>query len=134
MSDNRKGKLTGEDNHKFGLVCVTKNSENKHIKKEELQDYLEMGWVKGRFFSDETKEKISESKKGKKRSEFSEGWKKKISEANKGKKMSEESKKKFIESRTGMKYKEHTCPHCGKVGRGGNMKRYHFDNCKNLKK
>lgn len=23
-----------------------------------------------------------------------------------------------------------TCPHCGKVGSGGNMKRYHFDNCK----
>ena len=22
------------------------------------------------------------------------------------------------------------CPHCGLVGRGGNMKRYHFDNCK----
>lgn len=25
---------------------------------------------------------------------------------------------------------ERTCPHCGKVGRGGNMLRYHFDNCK----
>jgi hypothetical protein len=23
-----------------------------------------------------------------------------------------------------------TCPHCGKVGRGPNMKRYHMDNCK----
>jgi hypothetical protein len=22
-----------------------------------------------------------------------------------------------------------TCPHCGKVGKGGNMTRYHFDNC-----
>ena len=22
------------------------------------------------------------------------------------------------------------CPHCGKSGGGGNMKRYHFDNCK----
>jgi hypothetical protein len=26
---------------------------------------------------------------------------------------------------------ERTCPHCGKVGKGGNMLRYHFDNCKN---
>ena len=25
---------------------------------------------------------------------------------------------------------EYTCPHCHKVGRGPNMKRYHFDNCK----
>lgn len=28
---------------------------------------------------------------------------------------------------------EYNCPHCGKVGYGGNMKRYHFDNCKLLK-
>lgn len=27
-------------------------------------------------------------------------------------------------------YKEQECPHCGKLGKGGNMKRYHFDNCK----
>lgn len=27
--------------------------------------------------------------------------------------------------------KERTCPHCGLVGRGGNMLRAHFDNCKN---
>lgn len=26
--------------------------------------------------------------------------------------------------------KSYTCPHCSKEGRGGNMKRYHFDNCK----
>ena len=25
---------------------------------------------------------------------------------------------------------EYTCPHCAKVGKGPNMKRYHFDNCK----
>jgi hypothetical protein len=25
---------------------------------------------------------------------------------------------------------EYTCPHCSKVGKGPNMKRYHFDNCK----
>lgn len=28
------------------------------------------------------------------------------------------------------KRKEYICPHCGKVGKGPNMKRYHFDNCK----
>jgi len=46
--------------------------------------------------------------------------------------------------RTGIKRPEHsalmigktwvhvkvTCPHCSKIGSGGNMKRYHFDNCK----
>lgn len=33
----------------------------------------------------------------------------------------------------GMKFDrqpQHTCPHCNKIGRGGAMKRYHFDNCK----
>lgn len=29
--------------------------------------------------------------------------------------------------------KESTCPYCGLVGKGGNMKRYHFENCKNKK-
>ena len=27
-------------------------------------------------------------------------------------------------------YKKATCPHCNKEGAGGNMTRYHFDNCK----
>jgi len=27
---------------------------------------------------------------------------------------------------------EYTCPYCTKVGRGPNMKRYHFDKCKNF--
>ena len=26
-----------------------------------------------------------------------------------------------------------TCPHCGKTGHPGNMKRWHFDKCKNIK-
>lgn len=33
----------------------------------------------------------------------------------------------------GYKYKTVECPHCGKSGSGGNMTRYHFSNCKNLK-
>lgn len=32
------------------------------------------------------------------------------------------------------KCKELTCPHCNLTGRGGNMTRYHFDNCKKLSK
>jgi peroxiredoxin family protein len=31
---------------------------------------------------------------------------------------------------TGIKMTERTCPHCKKTGRGGNMTRYHFENCK----
>lgn len=29
--------------------------------------------------------------------------------------------------------KEYTCPHCNKIGKGPNMARYHFDNCKKIK-
>lgn len=34
----------------------------------------------------------------------------------------------------GYKHKKVKCPHCGKEGSGGNMKRYHFENCKELNK
>lgn len=39
--------------------------------------------------------------------------------------------KKFISINTnlGYKHKIKICPHCGKEGSGGNMTRYHFDNC-----
>lgn len=30
----------------------------------------------------------------------------------------------------GLKQPHKTCPHCGTIGAGGNMTRYHFDNCK----
>ena len=30
----------------------------------------------------------------------------------------------------GHRYNKVTCPHCNKEGGGGNMKRFHFDNCK----
>ena len=29
-----------------------------------------------------------------------------------------------------MNRKEYTCPHCGKIGRGPGMKRYHFEKCR----
>ena len=56
-----------------------------------------------------------------------------------GKKHSEETLRiigqKVSASNTGKKrgnYAESECPHCGKTGRGGNMKRYHFNNCKSF--
>ena len=41
-------------------------------------------------------------------------------------------KKGRIVTNKGHTYPEVTCPHCGKVGRGGNMTRFHFANCKSL--
>jgi len=47
-----------------------------------------------------------------------------------GFKQSEELKKKKSLKLTGHKYELLTCPKCEKTGGKGNMKRWHFDNCK----
>lgn len=65
----------------------------------------------GKPKSEEHKRKISESHKGKKRDEFSEEWKQALKNAK-------------------AKEPKRTCPHCGLEGKGANMTRYHFDNCK----
>ena len=121
ISKNRKGKNSGF-NHPMYKKKMPFETREKISKAN-----------KGRFVSDETREKISKAKKNKVRGKFSDEWKKNISKANKGKIMSDETKKKLIKSKTGMSYKISICPHCGKEGGGGNMKRYHFENCK-LKK
>ena len=38
----------GEKNSQYGTCWVTKDNENKKIKKEELDTYIQMGWIKGR--------------------------------------------------------------------------------------
>jgi len=43
---------------------------------------------------------------------------------------SQETRDKKRASMTGIRYEKTTCPHCGVVGGGGSMKRYHYDNCK----
>ena len=50
-----------------------------------------------------------------------------------GKTHSAESRKKISKAQLGVKLVEKTCPHCELTGRGGNMKRYHFDNCKMMR-
>jgi hypothetical protein len=99
-----------------------------YIKSEETKQKISES-VSAHMKSDETRRKISESLKGRKRTEET---KQKISESLKGGKHSEETKRKIGEASRNIKkvYREFTCPHCNYTGRGGNMKRYHFDNCK----
>ena len=49
-----------------------------------------------------------------------------------GKKHTEEHKKYLskLALENNPAYIEHECPHCGKIGHGGVMKRWHLDNCK----
>ena len=51
MSEAKKGKGTGKVNSQFGTCWITNSIENKKIKKEELNSYLEKGWKKGRVKS-----------------------------------------------------------------------------------
>jgi len=41
-------KQKGNGNSQYGTCWITNNKENKKIKKEEIQDYLNQGWSKGR--------------------------------------------------------------------------------------
>jgi rubrerythrin len=65
----------------------------------------------GKPKSEEHKKNISLGKLGKKRNAFSEEWCNNLKQA---------------QARQPIR----TCPHCGLIGKGANMTRYHFDNCK----
>lgn len=57
-------------------------------------------------------------------------WKANISKSTRGKPKSKDHATKIGLAHKGKKKASHTCPYCNFTGRGGNMKRYHFDNCK----
>lgn len=84
--------------------------------------------------SDESIELMRECKLGEKNPMYgkhlSESAKKKLSKYFKGRKHTESTKKKMSESAKLRTYKTIKCPHCGVTGKGPNMSRYHFDNCK----
>ena len=47
MSEKAKQRI-GNKNSSFGTCWITKDNENKKIKKEELDQYINIGWSKGR--------------------------------------------------------------------------------------
>lgn len=48
MSDAKKGKYDGKNNPSYGSCWIMKDSESKKVQKEDLNEYLELGWIKGR--------------------------------------------------------------------------------------
>jgi len=48
MRDIRKGTGVGKSNSQFGTCWITRYGENKKIKKEEFETYIQKGWSKGR--------------------------------------------------------------------------------------
>lgn len=98
--------------------------------------------------SEETRQKISESLSGRKgipctkehkqklsnlfkNVKLSEHHKQKLSNSHKGMKLSEKQKQKISDKLKGIPQKKVTCPYCLKEGGYKNMKRWHFNNCKN---
>jgi hypothetical protein len=144
--------LKGKPAHNLGLK---QSEETKHKRSNSLKGKISPMLGKqhseetkrkmsesalGKIRSEETKRKMSESQKAIERKPHSEETKQKMSESRRGmtgtmlgKQHSEETKQKMSESHIGKTIVQQKikCPHCDKEGGASNMKRYHFNNCKN---
>lgn len=80
---------------------------------------------RGTTSSEETKAKIRIARSN---CTFSEEHKKNLSKAGTGRPVSEETREK-MRLKNSIKSE---CPHCGLIGGGSAMKRYHFDKCKSI--
>jgi len=49
MSESHKGKHDGDKNSQFGTCWITKEGVNKKIKKEDLDSWINKGWIQGRI-------------------------------------------------------------------------------------
>lgn len=48
ISETKQGTGIGQLNSQYGTCWITKNNEDKRIKKDDIEIYLKEGWVKGR--------------------------------------------------------------------------------------
>jgi len=115
------------------------------IDSQEATRRIQSETMKNRIYTDEIRKNMSEGQKGKKynrkgkcsgeKNNFygkshTEEYKKRKSELMTGKKLSEETRQKMSEAKKGVPKPKLTCPHCGKNGGAPQMKRHHFNNCK----
>lgn len=96
----------------------------------------ELNYIKGSAFrgKKQSKEhvfKIAEANRGKKRSQKTREL---ISLRLKNREATMQTREKRRVAMTGLQYEKVICPHCKKIGGGGSMKRYHFDNCRFMEK
>lgn len=136
-------RMTGEGNHNYGKTGELNNFFGKKHTTETLSNMSgENHHSFGKDYPEEAKVKQSAKMSGKGNPMF--GTKGELS-PNYGRKFSDETKTKISESNKGKIHSEETkarmrkpkpikvCPHCGKVGGGGMMDRWHFNNCKILR-
>jgi len=136
LKENNPSKK-GREGWNKGLKCEKisealkgrKHTEEQKIKRGILTKKM---WEDGIFDnrpkpSKEHIQKMANSQKGKKQTEYQ---KQRVKEANTGKILSKETRDKISAKNKNRILEKKTCPHCGFVGGGGSMKRWHFDNCK----
>ena len=146
-SDMKSWAMTGERNPQYGKKW---SEERKQAFKEQRAKQVPMSEearekIKssklGKPRDEETKRKISETKKGTQVGDLnnmygkthSEETRRKISEAAKGRKYSAETIEKRAAKLRGRKRPTKECPHCGKTCAVNTYARWHGDNCKNNK-
>ena len=119
QSEKMKGRFAGENNPRYG------KSPFENFTPEEMEDRRKT--LSERMAGDKNPMYGKPCYHAMNPDEINE-WKRKISASTKGKPKSEEAKANMRKPRGPCQTLQ--CPKYGKVGRGGNMKRYHFDNCK----
>jgi len=123
MSESKREFLKNNPNPHIGLKRSEETKRRIGEKSKGRKSCL--GWIP----SEETRKKIGNANRGKIRTLET---RKLMSENHKGKLHSEETKNKLREINKGKKmvFVERVCPYCNRIGKGPNMTRYHFDNCK----
>lgn len=131
---NGDGKFT-----RTGVVVPleTRLKQSEAIKGDNHPNKGKPGPNLGRTFGEDTRKKQSEAKLGKKRKPFTEQTIEKMKAAAIARveergyvPCPDHLKEYFREKYKGQKKQEYNCPYCGKVGSGGSMTRWHFENCK----
>lgn len=124
----------------FNIVHAV-NKNNKKIWANQISENGIDGAPHGHIHTAKTKQKIGEANKGRHPSEETKAKMRAAHSGrigikgtipwNKGITHSEATRKKISEARKN--FPTVCCPHCNLAGKGNNMQRYHFDNCKGRK-
>ncbi len=127
LSDERKKQISELGKGRiFSESSKQKMREKATGRKHSIASINKMKELKSNV-SDETKAKISSSKKGQTHTEET---KQKISNSLKNRKLSNDVKQKISETLKGVVKPTIICSYCTKEGAVVNMKRWHFENCK----
>jgi hypothetical protein len=118
ISDQELSKLPedsilGGTDYVSGLIWITDGKENSYI---DPRESIPEGWRKGRTFEHGVKKDPQQWANNSRRTAIAQ-WSDPV------------LREKTMLAMRGPR-KQKTCPHCGLVGAGGNMNRYHFNNCK----